>query len=64
MDVTSAIEAAKQAITERQKSLKVLDIIRTDLRNAVTRGEGTPEERKWIQEQFPVRERKRKVKAA
>lgn len=64
MNVAAAIEAAKEALKQRQRSLKVLDVIRTDLRNAVTRGEGTPEERKWIGEQFPVRERTRKSKAA
>lgn len=64
MDVDKAIEAAKEAIKQRQASLKVLDIIRTDLRNAVARKEGTPEQQKWIQEMFPVRERTRKSKAA
>ena len=64
MDVPKAITAAKAAIKQRQASLKVLDVIRTDLRNAVIRGEGTPEERKWIAEQFPVMQRTRKAKTA
>ncbi len=64
MDIPKAITAAKAAIKQRQASLKVLDVIRTDLRNAVIRGEGTPDERRWIAEQFPVRTRTSKTKAA
>ena len=38
--------------------------LRTDLRNAVSRKETTPEQTRWIGEQFPLRERKSKNKAA
>jgi hypothetical protein len=62
IDVSKAITAAKAAIKQRQASLKILDTIRTDLRNAVARGEGTPEEQKWVADNFPIRERTRKPK--
>lgn len=63
MDLPKAIEAAKEAVKQRQASLKILDTIRSDLRNAVERKETTPEQAKWIMETFPIRERTRKSKA-
>ena len=57
IDVNAAIEAAKQALAEKQSAMDKVAIIRTDLRNAVTLGATTPEQTKWIEEQFPLRER-------
>lgn len=62
IDVDAAIAAAKSALKDRSNAMARVGIVRTDLRNAVTMGAATPEQRKWIEEQFPVRERKRKAK--
>lgn len=60
MDIPKAIEAAKLAIKQRQASLRNMDTIRHDLRNAVERKETSADEAKWILETFPLRERTRK----
>ena len=64
MDVDAAIKVAKKFLGEKRVIMVQLDTVRTDLRNAVSRKETTPEQTKWIGEQFPLRERKSKNKAA
>ena len=64
MDVDAAIKVAKKILGEKRVIMVQLDTVRTDLRNAVSRKETTPEQTKWIGEQFPLRERKSKNKAA
>jgi len=62
MNVDAAIEIAQTKLKAKAAILKEIDTIRSDLRNAVARKETTPEQTKWIGEQFPIRERKRKKK--
>ena len=64
MDVDAAIKVAKKILGEKRVIMVQLDTVRTDLRNAVSRKETTPEQTRWIGEQFPLRERKSKNKAA
>ena len=64
MDVDAAIKVAKKILGEKRVIIVQLDTVRTDLRNAVSRKETTPEQTRWIGEQFPLRERKSKNKAA
>lgn len=62
MNVDAAIDIAQAKLKAKAAILKEIDTIRSDLRNAVSRRETTPEQTKWIGEQFPMRERKRKKK--
>ena len=62
IDVDAAIKVAKRLITEKAAVMQNLDTVRTDLRNAVSRKETTPEQTQWIGEVFPLRERKTKNK--
>ena len=64
MDVDAAIKVAKKILGEKRVIMVQLDTVRTDLRNTVSRKETTPEQTRWIGEQFPLRERKSKNKAA
>ena len=64
MDVDAAIKVATKLLGEKRVIMVQLDTVRTDLRNAVARKEASPEQTKWIEEQFPLRERKSKNKAA
>lgn len=64
MNVDVAIEEAKKALASKRQVLKIIDTIRSDLRNAVDRQEVNEGQRKWIGEHFPMRERKRKSKDA
>ena len=64
MDVDAAIKVATKLLGEKRVIMVQLDTVRTDLRNAVARKEASPEQTKWIGEQFPLRERKSKNKAA
>lgn len=63
IDIDAAIKLAKSIITEKYEVLERLDIVRTDLRNAVRLNQGTPEQREWIEGTFPIRKRKREGKA-
>lgn len=62
MDVGKAIETAQALVKEKRKLLASIDTVRSDLRHAVTRKETTAEQTKWIEETFPLRERKRTPK--
>lgn len=64
MDIPAAIGVAKKMLDEKRQLLKNIDTVRADLRHAVERKEATPEQAKWIEETFPIRERNRKPKAA
>lgn len=64
IDVAAAIKAAESAIKDKYAALAKVDIIRTDLRNAVALGVTTPEQKQWIEATFPIRERKHKGKPA
>lgn len=57
IDVDAAIREAKKLQGEKDSVLQRLSIIRTDLRNAVTMKAANAEQTKWIEEQFPLRER-------
>jgi hypothetical protein len=59
MDVDKAIEAAKKALAQKRAVMKIIDTVRSDLRNALERKEVTPEQAKWIGETFPIRTRER-----
>lgn len=61
MNIPAAIETAKKLLAEKRVLLTQIDTVRSDLRNAVVRKEGTTEEQKWIGENFPVRHRTRKT---
>lgn len=62
IDVDAAIKEAKQVLADKEKVYNRLTIVRSDLRNAVKVGGITPEQRKWINEQFPVVTRQRNAK--
>lgn len=64
MDVGAAIKTAESLLDKKRQLLQQIDTVRTDLRNAATRNEGTPEQRQWIETHFPIRERKKKSKPA
>lgn len=57
IDVQAAITAAKTALKEKDEVMERVSIIRTDLRNSITMKVATPEQVKWIEEHFPMRER-------
>lgn len=57
IDVKAAIQEAEAILKEKGKIMDKLAIVRSDLRNAITMGVANPEQTKWIEEQFPVRER-------
>ena len=57
INVDAAIKAAKDALEAKRVILEQIAIVRTDLRHAVTMGATSPEQTKWIEEQFPLRER-------
>lgn len=57
INVDTAISEAKRLQREKAKILEQLAIVRTDLRNAVTTKATSAEQTKWIEEQFPIRER-------
>jgi hypothetical protein len=63
IDIQAAIEAAKKLLVQHKKTQREIAIVRTDLRNAVELGGGTPDQRKWIADTFPVAKRTRKTKA-
>lgn len=60
IDVPKAMEMAKKIVAEKEEVYERLDIVRADLRNAVKLKETTPEQTAWIEENFPVRQRKAK----
>lgn len=62
MDVPAAIEVAKKHLADKRRVLKLIDTVRSDLRNAVDRKETNKEQTDWIEGTFPIRERKRKPK--
>jgi hypothetical protein len=62
MNIPAAIDVAKKLLKEKKDLFAALETVRSDLRNAVVRKEGTPDEQKWIQGQFPVRHRTRTAK--
>ena len=59
MNVPAAIDEAKKLLDRKAKLLTSIDTVRSDLRNAVERKEADADQTKWIEEQFPVRERTR-----
>jgi hypothetical protein len=63
INVDQAIKEAKKITEDKAEVLRKLNIVRTDLRNAVDMGGCTPEQIKFITETFPIRERKTKNKS-
>jgi hypothetical protein len=59
INVDAAIETAKDVLARKRKVMDEQDIVRTDLRHAVAMGSCTAEQKKWIGEQFPMRQRNR-----
>lgn len=59
MDVPKAVAEAKRLLAKKVDLNKEIDTVRSDLRNAVNRGETDESQTKWIGEQFPLRERTR-----
>lgn len=57
IDVSAAIKEAERLLAEKAKVMEKVAIIRTDLRNSITMGVANPEQTKWIEEQFPQKER-------
>lgn len=62
IDVDAAIKVAQAALKRKGEVLKEIDVVRSDLRHADEMGSVTPEQRRWIKEQFPIRERNRNPK--
>ena len=60
INVEAALAEAKKLLAAKTKVMEEIDIVRTDLRNAVKRKEANAEQAKWIGEQFPLQERKRR----
>jgi uncharacterized protein (UPF0303 family) len=63
IDVTVAIEQAKELLDEKDVLLQRIDIVRTDLRHAAVMGGATAEQKAWIAEKFPTVKRERKTDA-
>ena len=57
IDVDAAIKAAKEALKKKAEAMDIVAVIRTDLRNAIKLKGAAPEQVKWIEETFPMRER-------
>lgn len=62
IDVDAAIKVAKDVLKRKAAIMDEQDIVRSDLRHAVTMGATSPEQAKWIGEQFPLRKRNTKAK--
>lgn len=62
IDVDKAIEVGKQVLAEKRNLLDRIDIVRTDLRHAVTMGSATAEQKQWVAENFPLRARRARPK--
>lgn len=63
IDVAAAIKVAEDVLKRKAAIMDEQDIVRSDLRHAVTMRAVTPEQEKWIGEQFPLRKRKTTKKA-
>lgn len=60
IDIDAAIKLSR-ALQDRKKAVtEQIDIVRSDLRNAVKLGGVTPEQRQYVEETYPLRERVRK----
>lgn len=57
IDVTAAIKEAENLLEQKAKIMEKVAIIRTDLRNSITMGVATQEQKEWIEGQFPQKER-------
>jgi len=62
IDIPAAIAQAQKLLAEKRRVLEQIDIVRTDLRHAVTMGGASAEQKKWVEDTFPLVERKRKKK--
>lgn len=60
INVDAAITEANRLLKVRKENMAALDIVRTDLRNAVTLGQANDAQAKFVRETFPKRERKAK----
>jgi hypothetical protein len=57
IDVDKAIALSRQLQEQKEKLFAQIDIVRRDLRNAVTVGGANAEQRKYVQETYPLRKR-------
>ncbi len=63
IDVNRALANAETLLKQRKTLFDQIDIVRTDLRNAVTMNGTTAEQTAKIREMFPKRKRTTKTKA-
>lgn len=62
IDVDAAIKVAKDVLRRKAAIMEELDVVRSDLRHAVTMRAASPDQARWIGEQFPMRKRETKAK--
>lgn len=62
IDVDAAIEVAKDVLRRKAAIMEEQDIVRSDLRHAVTMKAANADQARWIGEQFPMRKRETKAK--
>lgn len=62
IDIDAAIKVSKELQDRKSAVMEQIDIVRSDLRNAVKLGGGTPEQKQYVEETYPLRERMRRGK--
>jgi len=63
IDIDAAIVESEKLLKVKREVMERIDIVRSDLRNAVKLGGATAPQREYVEKNYPLVERKRKAKA-